>query len=134
MKKEIKNTNKITINGIDYIPASEVKNNIKLADNKKGLTFSIIRTYSAGVWAGWLDLKKIDKIMNVKEGIRLYSWYGEFTLSAIAIKGLRQDKLEENKFDIAVPELYLTEIIEIIPCSEIAKNQIINHPTTEFKN
>ena len=125
MKKQ---TEEITINGTQYVPKSLLKNNIKLADSKKGLTFCIVRTYSAGVFAGWVDLKKINEIMEIKEAIRLWSWKSDFTLSALAIDGILGTK-DENKYAMAVPKLFALKVIEIIPCSEKAKNEIINWPS-----
>jgi hypothetical protein len=119
--------NEIVIDGVSYIPkGSEVQTIAK--KNKKGLQYCIIRTYSAGVWSGWIDTKCKDMAQEVYEARRLWRFWSEFTLSALAVKGMKEGKEKENKYAIPVEQVILTQIIEIIPCSESAKNQIINHP------
>lgn len=118
---------KVIVDGVEYVPASEVQT---LTPTKKlnGLTYCIIRTYSAGVWAGYVDLKNYGEQMVVKDARRLWRWWSEFTLSALALTGIKPGKEKENKYAMAVSEVYLTNVIEIIPCSEEAKEQIIAQP------
>jgi hypothetical protein len=115
----------IKINDIEYIPASEVQQEVKLSEKVKWLTHCIVRTYSAWVWAWYVDLKKVGEIMIVKEARRLWRWNSQFTLSELAQKWFGKSP-ENNKYAIPVSEVYLTNIIEIIPTSENAKNQITN--------
>ena len=95
--------------------------------NNKGLQYCIIRTYSAGVWAGWINTQCKDMVQEVFEARRLWRFWSEFTLSALAVDGMKKGKEKENKYAMAVEKVILTQIIEIIPCSEKAMNQIINH-------
>ena len=118
---------KITIDGIDYIPVSELKAT-ETAKSVKGLTYCIIRTYSAGVWAGWVDLKVYGERMFVQDARRLWRWWSEFTLSALATTGIKDGKKSENKYAMPVEKVYLTNVIEIIPCTEVAKKQIVAQP------
>lgn len=120
-------TDKITINGVDYVSVSSLKSS-KVADSVKGLTYCIVRTYSAGVWAGWVDLKNYGERMIIKDARRLWRWWSEFTLSALATTGIKNGKESENKYAMSVAKVYLTNVIEIIPCTDIAKEQIINQP------
>lgn len=117
----------ITIDGVEYIKKSDAQKPT-LAKSKKGLTYCIIRTYSAGVWAGWVDLKKADKIMEVTEARRLWRWWSEFTLSALATTGVKPGKEKENKYAMPVDSVILTEVIELIPCTDVAKEQILAVP------
>jgi len=117
----------IIIDGIKYIPESSLKAS-KTATSVKGLTYCIIRTYSAGVWAGWADLKVYGERMVIKDARRLWRWWSEFTLSALATAGIREGKESENKYAMPVESVYLTNVIEIIPCTEKARQQIINQP------
>lgn len=110
---------KITINGVDYVPADSVKD---VAEPVDGMRYCIIRTYSAGVHAGYV------KSQNGKEVVlcnarRLWKWAGAFTLSEMAVNGV--SKPNECRFATTVPEIILTEAIEIIPCTETAKEIIL---------
>ena len=78
----------------------------------------IVRTYSAGVHFGTL-LHHSGKEVVLTGARRLWYWQGAFTLSAVAMEGVKKT----SKISVAVPEILLTEAIEIIPCSEkAAKN------------
>lgn len=111
---------KISINGRVYVPEDEV-NEMTMATNTDGLEYCVIRTYSAGVHAGYLAERngKEVKLINSR---RLWKWAGAFTLSEIATKGV--SKPNECKFACELPTIYLTEAIEIIPCTEIARKSI----------
>lgn len=117
----------ITIDGEEYVKATEVSAQ-KSAASKKGLTYCIVRTYSAGVWAGWVNLKKVDEKMVISDARRLWRWWSEFTLSALATTGIKPGKEKENKYAMPVAEVFLTNVIEIIPCTEKAKSDIENQP------
>ena len=81
---------------------------------KKG-TEVIIRTYSAGVHFGKLQSQKGKEVV-LHEARRIWQWQGAFTLSAVATKGVAA----ASKLSVVVPEIVLTEAIEIIPCSKEA--------------
>jgi hypothetical protein len=117
----------IVVDGVEYIKKTEATSGAK-AKQKKGLTYCIVRTYSAGVWAGWVDLKNYGEQMKVTEARRLWRWWSEFTLSALATTGIKEGKEEENKYAMPVEETYLTNVIEIIPCTEKAQSDIVNQP------
>lgn len=118
MKKEI------TIDGTTYVPkGSESFQAAK--KNKKGLTYCIIRTYSAGVWAGWIDTTDKNMCQEVFEARRLWRWWSEFTLSALAVHGGKVGKDDENKYAMPVEKVILKQIIEVIPCTTKAKEYII---------
>lgn len=75
----------------------------------------IVRTYSAGVHFGTLASRD-GKEVTLHNARRIWYWEGAFTLSAIAQNGVA----EASKLSVAVPEILLTEAIEIIPCTEAA--------------
>jgi hypothetical protein len=88
--------------------------------NKK-LKYVIARTQSAGVFAGYL------KSRNGKEGTllqvrRLWYWEGAASLSQLAVDGT--NKPENCKFPIEVPQIDLTEIIEVLSVTPKAKESI----------
>lgn len=124
---KMENKEEVIINGTIYVPkGSDVRTIAK--PNKKGLQYCVIRTYSAGVWAGWIDTKCKDTAQEVYCARRLWRFWSEFTLSALAVEGMKEGKEKENKYAMLVEKVILTQIIEIIPCTEKAMNQIINHP------
>lgn len=75
----------------------------------------IIRTYSAGVHFGTLAARD-GKEVTLTNARRIWYWEGAFTLSAVAQSGVNK----KSKLSVEVPEILLTEAIEIIPCSEAA--------------
>jgi len=77
----------------------------------------IIRTYSAGVHYGILKSRE-GKEAVLTESIRIWYWSGANSLSQLAVDGTKEPT--NCKFTISVPEILVTEVIEIIPCSENA--------------
>jgi len=75
----------------------------------------IIRTHSAGVHFGTLKQREGKEVL-LTNSRRIWYWEGAFTLSAVAMHGVSN----ESKISIEVPEILLTEAIEIIPCSDKA--------------
>ena len=53
--------------------------------------------------------------MTLTNARRLWSWSGAFTLSAVATQGVDR---ANSRISVAVPEILLTEGIEIIPVSD----------------
>lgn len=113
------NVNEITINGQVYVPKGTAGSNP--AASTDGLAYCIVRTFSAGVFAGYLKCIE-GKIGIVLEARRLWYWAGAASLSQLAVDGTSKPK--DCKFPVAVPEVTLTEIIEVIPCTEKAKESI----------
>ncbi len=114
MEKEIE------LNGKKYIEVGSVQTIPK--KNKKGMEYCIVRTYSAGVFAGWYNRKTKGKEGTVYDARRLWYWDGACSLSELAVKGTT--KPDKCKFPCTVSEIQLKEIIEIIPCTEVAKKII----------
>jgi hypothetical protein len=73
----------------------------------------IIRTYSAGVHIGTLK-ERNGKEVTLTNARRLWSWSGAFTLSAVATQGIDR---KNSRISVAVPEILLTEAIEVMPVS-----------------
>lgn len=115
----------ITINGKEYAPIDHLQQ----APQKDGLNYCVIRTNSAGVWAGYIDLSKDSMCQEVYEARRLWRWWSEFTLSALAVQGYREDKVKENMYAMPVHSVKLFEIIEVIPCSDVAREKIQSLPS-----
>ena len=113
MEKEIE----IEINGIKYVP----KNSLKQAKKMDGMEYCIVRTYSAGVFAGYIKEKK-DKEVVLMNSRRLWYWKGASSLSQLSVDGVKFP--DECKFPCVVEKTILTEVIEIIPCTEKARECI----------
>jgi hypothetical protein len=77
----------------------------------------MVRTYSAGVFLGEIASKK-GKEVHLKNARRMWYWAGAASLSQLANEGTK--KPEECKFPTPVADIFLTEVIEIIPASEAA--------------
>ena len=108
----------ITIDGILYIP----KDSVKVPATKiKGMEYVIVRTHSAGVFAGYLD-KKEGKEVILKKARRLWYWEGAASLSQLAMEGVSLP--DKCKFPCEVEEVMLTESIEILNCTKKAQESI----------
>ena len=111
--------NEITLNGIVYVPKAEAEE--AKAKQLDGMDYVIVRTYSAGVHAGYLENHN-GKEVTLRNSRRLWKWAGAFTLSELAKIG--PTKPSECKFATTLGKILLTEAIEIIYCSEKARGSI----------
>ena len=107
--------NEIEVNGVKYVP----KDSAPATSPIDPTGYCIVRTSSAGVFAGWMakeyDGGKVGDVLNAR---RLWYWKGAASLSQLAMEGVKNPG--ECKFSMPVPAVHLTEIIEIINCSEAA--------------
>lgn len=87
--------------------------------------YCIVRTYSAGVFAGILK-SRYGKEATLTDSRRIWYWDGASSLSELAMKGTT--KPQKCKFPCPVDEVLLTEVIEIIPCTELAEMSIREVP------
>ena len=83
--------------------------------------YFIVRTYSAGVFAGEIVSREGKEVV-MKNARRLWYWDGAASLSQLAMSGV--SKPENCKFPEEVVRIILTEAIEIIPCTNIARDSI----------
>ena len=118
--------NEININGTVYVPKEEIVQ--RWAVDTDGLIYCIIRTYSAGVHAGYLQTRD-GKEVTLVNARRIWYWDGAFTLSAMAVSGV--SKPDNCKFSCVVPAITLTEAIEIIPCTDEARKNLEEVPVHE---
>ena len=110
----------IVIDGTTYVPKGSEK--LTKAPSLKGKEYCVVRTYSAGVFAGFFNRKTKGKEGTVYNARRIWYWGGAASLSQLANEGV--NKPENCKFAQLVPEVDLKEIIEIIPCTEEGKKSI----------
>lgn len=86
----------------------------------------IIRTYSAGVFAGEIASRN-GKEAEIRNARRLWLWRGAASLSELATRG--SSTPAECKFPAPVPGLTLvTEVIEIIPMTDEAIAKLAETP------
>ena len=114
----------IEVNGEKYVLASSVKS-LEPAKKLKGLKYVIARTYSAGVFAGYLQSRKGTEavLLNAR---RLWYWEGAASLSQLAVDGT--SKPDKCKFPVEVPKVELTEVIEVLDVTEKARKSIQGVP------
>jgi hypothetical protein len=93
--------------------------------NKKKLPYVIVRTYLAGVFAGYLKSRKGQEGILLKAR-RLWYWKGAASLSQLAMEGVTCP--DECKFPCEVDEITLTQIIEVLRVTEKAKDCIARVP------
>lgn len=83
--------------------------------------YVIARCYSAGVHAGTVDSVDGETVI-LKDSRRLWSWKAK---DGVALSGVAQTGVQSGcKIDVANPEIYLTGVCELIPCSSVAKESI----------
>ena len=83
--------------------------------------YVIVRTYSAGVFAGYLKSKKGQEII-LEKARRLWYWKGAASLSQLAVDGVSSP--QECKFPAEVSKIELLQAIEILDVTEKAKKSI----------
>ena len=83
--------------------------------------YVIVRTYSAGVFAGEIESKNGKEVV-LTNARRLWYWSGAASLSQMAVAGT--SKPEDCKFPVAVPRVELLQAIEILDVSAEAKASI----------
>ena len=111
------------IDGIKYVPeGSEATLPAESLDGKK---YVIIRTYSAGVFAGYLEKKEGQNAV-ILHARRLWSWKGAATLSQLSQEGVLFP--DECKFPQEVPMIELDQVIEVLSCTEKARLSINSVP------
>lgn len=87
----------------------------------KAGSYVIVRTYSAGVFAGEL-VSREGKEVQLSNARRLWYWAGAASLSQLAVDGTSNPS--GCKFPVAVPSVVLTEAIEVLACTEVARASI----------
>ena len=92
---------------------------------KNGQPYVIVRTYSAGVFAGTLKSKD-DREVELTDARRLWYWTGAATLSQLAQEGT--SKPIQCKFPVPVSRVVLCEVIEILDVTAVARQSIEGVP------
>jgi len=98
----------VTIDGIKYSPINESE-------------YKIVRAQSAGVFAGYIESKDGQTVV-MRNARRIWYWDGAASLSQLAMEGT--SKPQNCKFPCAVDRVELFQVIEILDCTEKAKESI----------
>jgi hypothetical protein len=92
---------------------------------RKSLPYVIVRTYSAGCFAGELVSRRGKEVV-LRHARRLWYWAGAATLSQLAQEGTSNPRA--CKFPCPVSEQTLTEAIEILSVTPQARKSIAEVP------
>lgn len=87
--------------------------------------YYIVRTYSAGVFAGYIESHDGQEVI-MRNARRIWYWDGAASLSQLAMEGTK--KPENCKFPCEVDQVMLMEAVEILKCTEKARLSIENVP------
>lgn len=87
--------------------------------------YVIVRTYSAGVFAGQL-VKRDGQEVTLQGARRLWQWFGAASLSELAVRGTSQP--QKCKFPVEMPEVVLLDAIEVITTTPEAQQSIAAVP------
>lgn len=91
----------------------------------KDSDYKIVRTYSAGVFAGYIESRNGREVV-LRNARRIWKWEGAASLSQLAMEGTK--KPDQCKFPIAVDKIELLEAIEILDVTQKAKKSIEEVP------
>ncbi len=83
--------------------------------------YVIVRTHSAGVFAGYLKSRNGQEVV-LNNARRIWYWAGAASLSQLAVDGTNDP--ENCKFPVPVPQVELLQAIEILDVTEKAKSSI----------
>ncbi|MEN6375498.1 MAG: hypothetical protein ABFD75_12090 [Smithella sp.] len=110
--------NSLKIDDVEYVQKDSIN---KPAETLNGMPYVIVRTYSAGVFAGFLESRK-DREVVLRQARRIWYWDGAASLSQLATDGT--SKPQNCKFPCPVDRVELLEAIEILSCTENARKSI----------
>lgn len=94
------------------------------------MKYVIVRTYSAGVFAGYLESRNGEEVV-MRQARRLWYWDGAASLSQLAMEGVKYP--ENCKFPTPVDRVELLQAIEILDVTLAAQANIEAVPVWEIK-
>jgi hypothetical protein len=87
--------------------------------------YKIVRTYSAGVFAGYIESRQ-DNTVVITKARRLWYWRGAASLSQLAMEGTKEP--DNCKFPCEVDRVELFQVIEILDVTKKAEKSIKTVP------
>jgi len=118
----MKNENELEINGEIFIKKSSIKKSENwMKKNKTGKTLCLIRTRDAGVFVGYIELKKENGSDEIEayDCFQVWSWSGG-ALSVLDLATIGLTEPEKSKFTVNCDYIKLNHWIEIVPVTEQA--------------
>lgn len=115
----------IQINGMTYVPKGSAEASPAEQDSE-GREYVIVRSNGAGVFAGYTDIDEDfdadTKTITIYGFRRLWYWAGAASLSQLANDGTK--KPGECKFPAVVAKNIITNVLEVLSCTEKARKSI----------
>lgn len=81
----------------------------------------IVRCYGAGVFFAEVESME-GKAAMLRNARRLWYWSGAASLSQLAMEGVKYPN--NCKFTVTVPSMAVTDVLEVIPCTDEACESI----------
>ena len=116
--KEDRMVKVIKIDDIEYARKEGIQEKAEKVDD---MEYKIIRTYSAGVFSGYVESRKGQEVV-IRNARRLWYWSGASSLSQLANEGVKN--AEDCKFAQEVDKIEVLQVIEILDCTEKARKNI----------
>ena len=114
-----KKVDSLVIEGVTYVPQGSV--NLQKAEQLDGLDYVIIRAEGAGCFAGYLEDEEDDTVI-LLNARRLWYWVGAASLSELATHGTANPS--DCKFPCEVSKIRIKKVLEILDCTEKARESI----------
>jgi len=108
----------LMIDEVKYVRADSIS---QKAESFEGMKYVIVRTYSAGVFAGYLESRNGQEVV-VRKARRLWRWSGAASLSQLAMEGTNRPN--DCRFPCEVDRVELLNAIEILDVTEQAQQSI----------
>ena len=108
----------LKIDDVEYVRKDSLHEEAEKLD---GMEYVCIRTYSAGVHCGYLKSRE-GKEVELVNSRRLWYWDGAASLSQLAMEGVKSP--DTCKFPCEVDKITLTECVEVINMTEVARKSI----------
>ena len=112
----------IKLDDVEYVRKDSVATKAVDVD---GMQCVIVRTYSAGVFCGYMESRDGKEVV-LRNARRLWMWVKAASLSELATKGTGDPS--GCKFPCAVDKVLLTEAVEILDVTAKAKASIDEVP------
>jgi len=114
--------NEVEINGVKYIrkDASQI-----MAQSSDGLPCVIVGAGIGGIHFGFLKSKTGCEVTLINAR-RIQYWNGAASISEMAARGVSKPK--DCRFSMAVPEITLTQVVEIVPVVTSAQKNLMEVP------
>jgi len=116
--------NTIKIDDVEYVKKDDI-DFLEKAEDLEGMEYKIVRTYSAGVFAGYIESRDGQEVV-MREARRLWYWSGASSLSQLANEGVKEPS--DCKFPAVVDRVVLLQAIEILDATKQAKKSIDGVP------